>query len=174
MPGTDQVVALLQAFHVSEVYAAAANDDLRQSRDALTADQRRKQEALRLLLLETSELIRLHLSERFGVEVNAPVRAEELAPALVNLASPTWRDGLLLLEAMATRAVSACRVLRDLHGEAEPLFCASLLAREIARRDFAREELDGAGGRSLDRIIVLLSSEGRAALQGFDPDAPGA
>jgi hypothetical protein len=172
--GADPIVALLQALYVSEVYAAVTDAHLCQACDHFTGDQRLKQEALRLLRLETSELIYDHLWDRFGVEAVAPARAEEIAPTLLDLASSSWRDGLVLIEAMATRGVAACRLLRDLHAGAEPLFCASLLVREIARRDFAREELDGREECSLDRIVKLLSREARVALQRFDPDAPEA
>ena len=165
------LVPLLRAFYISDIYAAAVNGYVWREAVGLTADQRRKLRALRLLRQETIELIRAHLQDHLGVEVMEPKRAAYAGPMAAELPDPSWRSMLRLLEAFSERGVAACRILRGAYGEVEPRFCADLLAREIARRDFARDELDGEADGSIDRIVALLSPDGQAVLARLDPAA---
>lgn len=158
------VVELIRMFYVAEVYGVAATAYMQRAYAGLSSDQRRKLEACRLLMAQTGELLRDHLTTKMGVDVTAPTRAEEMAPLIANLPHGSWRDRLMAIEDASVRAVEAYRKLRELYGESEPQFCASLMAKEIALRDFARDELDGEAERSLDRIIALLSPQAQAAL----------
>jgi hypothetical protein len=165
------LVPLLRAFYISDIYAAAVNGYVLREAVGLTAGQRRKLQALRLLREETIELIRAHLQDHLGVEVMEPKKAAYAGPMAAELPDPSWPSMLRLLEALSERGVSACRILRGASGEVEPRFCADLLAREIARRDFARDELDGETDGSIDRVVALLSADGQVALSRFDPAA---
>jgi hypothetical protein len=159
-------------FYVSEVYGVAANAYMQREYRGLTDDNRRKLEACRLLMAETAERLRAHLSESLGVEVRPPTRAEEMAPLIASLPHGSWHQRLVALEDVSVRGVDAYRKLRGIYGEAEPLLCASLIAKEIAVRDFARDELDGETESSVEQIVALLSPESQMALARFDAAAP--
>src|SRR5271156_1624163 len=140
-PGS--IVSLLRMFYVSEVYGAAANAYMQRNYHGLTPDHRRKLEACRLLMAETAERLLTHLTRELKVEVHRPTRAEEMAPLIATLPHGSWHERLLMQEDVSVRGVEAYRKLRAIYGEAEPLLCASLIAKDIAMRDFARDELDG-------------------------------
>jgi hypothetical protein len=165
---TASVVELLRMFYVSEVYGAAANSYMQRAYNGLNDEQRHKLEACRLLMVETSERLLVHLTSDLGVVVRPPTRAEEMAPLIANLPFGSWHDRVMALEQICVRGVEAYRKLRGLYGESEPLLCASLMAKEIAVRDFARDELDGEVERSLDRIVGLLGPEAQQQLRQFD------
>jgi hypothetical protein len=169
-PGS--IAALLRMFYVSEVYGVAANAYMQRTYRGLTEDHRRKLEACRLLMAETAERLRAHLAEDLGLEVKPPTRAEEMAPLIAALPHGSWHQRLLAMEDVSVRGVEAYRKLRGIYGEAEPLLCASLIAKEIAMRDFARDELDGETESSIERIVTLLGPESQTALGHYDASAP--
>ncbi|HEY1929176.1 MAG TPA: hypothetical protein VGG92_17065 [Caulobacteraceae bacterium] len=166
------VAGLLRMFYVSEVYGVAANAYMQREYRNLTPDNRHKLEACRLLMIETAERLRAHQAEALRVEVRPPTRAEEMAPLIASLPHGTWHQRLLALEDVSVRGVEAYRKLRGIYGEAEPHLCAFLIAKEIAVRDFARDELDGETETSIERIVALLSPESQAALGQFDARTP--
>ena len=166
------VAGLLRMFYVSEVYGVAANAYMQREYRNLTPDNRRKLEACRLLMGETAERLRAHLSETLRVEVRPPTRAEEMAPLIASLPHGTWHQRLVALEDVSVRGVEAYRKLRVIYGEADPHLCASLIAKEIAVRDFARDELDGETETSVERIVALLSPDSQAALVQFNVQTP--
>ncbi|HEY2048197.1 MAG TPA: hypothetical protein VGH03_02575 [Caulobacteraceae bacterium] len=166
------LTGLLRMFYVSEVYGVAANAFMQREYYGLTADHRRKLEACRLLMAETAERLREHLIKELGVEVRPPTRAEEMAPLIASLPRGSWHQRLLALESVSVRGVDAYRKLRGIYGETEPHLCASLIAKEIAMRDFARDELDGETETSVERIVALLSPESQTILAAFDAESP--
>jgi hypothetical protein len=159
-------------FYVSEVYSVAANAYMQREYYGLNADHRRKLEACRLLMGETAERLREHLTTELGVDVRPPTRAEEMAPLIAALPHGSWHQRMLALEDVSVRGVEAYRKLRGLYGESEPHLCASLIAKEIAMRDFARDELDGETETSAERIVTLLSADSQTALAGFNAETP--
>lgn len=171
-PGS--VAGLLRMFYVSEVYGVAANAYMQREYYGLSSDHRRKLEACRLLMAETAERLREHLTKELGREVRPPTRAEEMAPLIASLPHGSWHQRLLVLEDVSVRGVDAYRKLRGIYGEVEPRLCASLIAKEIAMRDFARDELDGETETSVERIVALLSPASQAALAAFDAETPPA
>lgn len=168
------VAGLLRMFYVSEVYSVAANAYMQREYHGLTRDHRRKIEACRLVTAETAERLRDHLAQVLGVNVRPPTRAEEMAPLIASLTRGSWHERMVALEDVSVRGVDAYRKLRGVYGEAEPHLCAFLIAKEIAVRDFARDELDGETETSIERIVTLLSAESQAALAAFDAGAPPA
>ena len=166
------VAGLLRMFYVSEVYGVAANAYMQREYYGLSADHRRKLEACRLLMGETAERLREQLVKELGGEVKPPTRAEEMAPLIASLPHGSWHQRMLALEDLSVRGVEAYRKLRGIYGEAEPHLCASLIAKEIAMRDFARDELDGETETSAERIVTLLSPDSQTSLAGFDADSP--
>ena len=162
------VAGLLRMFYVSEVYGVAANAYMQREYRNLSPDNRRKLEACRLLMSETAERLRAHLADTLRVEVRPPTRAEEMAPLIAALPHGTWHQRLVDLEDVSVRGVDAYRKLRGIYGEAEPHLCAFLIAKEIAVRDFARDELDGETDTSIERIVALLSTESQTAFSKFE------
>ncbi|HEX4742508.1 MAG TPA: hypothetical protein VH353_14375 [Caulobacteraceae bacterium] len=159
-------------FYVSEVYGVAANAYMQREYHGLSADHRHKLEACRLLMSETAERLREQLVKELGLEVKPPTRAEEMAPLIAALPHGSWHQRMLALEDLSVRGVEAYRKLRGIYGDAEPHLCASLIAKEIAMRDFARDELDGETETSAERVVTLLSPDSQTSLAGFDADAP--
>jgi len=166
------VSGLLRMFYVSEVYGVAANAFMQREYRNLSPDNRRKLEACRLLMAETAERIRAHLADTLRVDVRPPTRAEEMAPLIASLPHGTWHQRLVALEDVSVRGVDAYRKLRGIYGEAEPHLCAFLIAKEIAVRDFARDELDGETETSIERIVALLSPESQEAFSHFEAQTP--
>ncbi len=163
----DTVVSFLRMLYVTEVYSAEAFAVMLETYVGLTADQRRKFEACRRLELAMSRRLLDHLTANLGRSVRPPSRARQAAETLAPLAHGSWFDRMTELEGGSIRGVMGFRTLKTLYGDREPNLCGTLLASEMAMRDFARDELDGDSDYSLNRILALLGPEDRAAVAAF-------
>ena len=160
----ESVITMLRMFYVSAAYAEAAFRHMLSAYQGLTDDQKLKVEALRRLTEESSEWIRKALGEAWSVEVGPPKRAGEMAVLIADQPIGTWHDRMVRLEDICVRGVESFRVLRQIYGQRAPELCATLLAKQMAMRDFARLELDGEGASSLAMLLRLLSPTARADL----------
>ena len=160
----ESIVTMLRMFYVSAAYAEAAFGHMLSAYQGLTADQRLKVEALRRLTEESSDRIRKALRESWNVDVDRPKRAGEMAVLIADQPIGTWHDRMVRLEDICVRGVESFRVLRQLYGQRAPELCATLLAKQMAMRDFARLELDGEGANSMAMLLRLLSPGAREDL----------
>jgi hypothetical protein len=155
----DATVSLLRMFYAAQVYAVETFTLMLDTYQGLTEAQRRKLDACRRLERRVAGWLNDHLSVDLKLAVNAPRRARQAAEILASLRHGSWADRMAELEGVAIRGVTCFRSLKALYGEREPTLCARLLAKEMALRDFARDELDGLEEESLDRILALLGPE---------------
>ena len=168
-PPVDEVtLSLLRMLYVTEVYSAETFAYMLETYRGMTPDQRRKFEACRRLELTMSRRLHDHLTLDLGLRVRPPPRARQAAETLAPLPDGSWFDRMTELEGGSIRGVSGFRTLKSLYGDREPTLCATLLAHEMALRDFARDELDDQTDSSLDRILALLGDEDRRAIAAFD------
>lgn len=164
----DATISLLRMIYAAMVYAVETYDYMLEVYRGLTPDQRRKLEACRRLEVMMTRRLHDHLTIDLGLEVRRPRRARQAAEMLARLEHGSWADRMSDLEAVAIRGVSGFRSLKAIHGERAPNLCASLLAKDMAVRDMARDELDGEPGGGFDRVLALLSPEDREAVQRLD------
>jgi hypothetical protein len=158
---------LLRMFYVTQVYSVESFAHMLATYEGLTADHRRKLEACRRLALAISLRLRLHMTMDLGLDVKPPARARQAARTLATQQTASWTERMTELEQGAYRGVTAARALKALYGAHQPNLCATLLAHEMALRDFARDELDGEGETSLAGILALLGPDDRAAIAAF-------
>jgi hypothetical protein len=158
---------LLRMFYVTQVYSVETFGYMLESYQGLSADHRRKIEACRRLALAISRRLRDHITRDLGLDLKPPARARQAARTLATQQTASWADRMTELEQGAYRAVTAARALKALYGAEQPTLCATLLAHEMALRDFARDELDGEGETSLAGILALLGPDDRAAIAAF-------
>ena len=168
-PVDDTTRSLLRMLYVTEVYSAETFARMLETYRGLSGDQRRKLEACRRLELAMSRRLHDHLTRDLGLPVRTPPRARQAAETLASLPHGAWSERMTELEGGSIRGVTGFRTLKALYGEREPNLCATLLAHEMALRDFARDELDGQPDCSLDRILKLLGAEDRRAVAALDP-----
>jgi hypothetical protein len=155
---------LLRMLYVTAVYGAECFAYMLETYAGLTPEHRRKLEACRRLELAMSQRLMRHLTDDLGLTVKPPARARQAAKTLVTLQHASWFDRMAEIEGAAIRGVAAGRTLKAIHGDREPNLCAVLMAREMALRDFARDEMDDEPEFSIDRVLALLSPEDRAAV----------
>jgi len=163
---------LLRMLYVTAVYGAECFAYMLETYVGLTPDHRRKLEACRRLELAMSQRLLRHLTDDLGLTVKPPARARQAAKTLATLQHASWFDRMNDIEGAAIRGVTATRTLKALHGDRDPKLCAVLMAREMALRDFARDEMDDEPGYSIERVLALLSPEDRAAVARFETGAP--
>jgi hypothetical protein len=161
-------VTLLRMFYVTQVYSVESFGYMLETYQGLTREHRRKLEACRRLALAISRRLFDHLTLDRGYDLKPPARARQAARTLATQQMATWAERMSELEAGAYRGVEAARGLKALYGGEQPRLCATLLAHEMALRDFARDELDGLGEGSLDGILALLDPADRAAIAAFN------
>lgn len=160
----ETTTTLLRMFYVSEVYGVETFACMLRSYQGLTPDQRRKLEACRQLEIAAVRLLLDHIVRTLRMEVRPPRRARQAAETLAPLKYASWDDRMAELEALAIRGVTSYRSFKNLYGHHAPTLCAWLLAKEMALRDFARDELDGETEGSIARITALLAADpGRRA-----------
>lgn len=167
--GADQMVAsLLRMLFVTEVYSAAAFAHMLATYEGLSRDQRRKLEACRRLEVTMGGRILDHLTLGLGLQIKHPPRAKQAGESLAPQRHATWPERMTEMESGSIRGVMGFRTLKGMYGEREPALCATLLAHEMALRDFARDELDGETGFSINRVLALLGPEDQAAVAAFE------
>jgi hypothetical protein len=160
----DIATNLIRMLYVSQVYSAEAFGYVLETFTNLTADQKRKFEACRLLEITVSQRLLRRLTDDLSLTIRPPSRARQAAASLAPPRDGTWFDYMTELEAAATRGIQGARALKTLYQTQDANLCATLLASRMALRDFARDELDGQTQRSLHPILALLSSEDRSAV----------
>ena len=165
---SDTTLSLLRMLYVTEVYSAETFAFMLETYRGMTSEQRRKFEACRRLELTMSGRIHDHLTQDLGLSVRPPPRARQAAETLAPLPDGSWFDRMTELEGGSIRGVAGFRALKAMYGDREPNLCATLLAHEMALRDFARDELDDQPESSVDRILALLSIEDRLAVAAFN------
>jgi hypothetical protein len=146
---------LHEAHHIEvsgeAVYAVAA-------RRARTQDWREKWRALEKLEIQTKTRVAAAIT---GLGHTAKVRRVDvwLGHTVGGLiAVLPSRMQLRTMRAIVVHAISFWERLQRAHPEGDARLLAYLVAHERAQLDFAQDELDGRGDRSLSHVTKLLES----------------
>ena len=164
-PPDPAAINLLRMVFVAEVYSVETFRRMLETYEGLSTDQRCKIEACRRLAALAVQRLQQHLAEDLGLALRPPRRARQAAEVLAPLIHASWGERMKEFEALATRGVMTLRNLKSIYGDREPNLCATLLAKDMAFRDFARDELDGHPQRSLDPVLALLPAQDRGDVE---------
>ena len=159
-----QVVDLLSWIYEIELYGEAMYALMLEHGGPLTAQQRRKVEACRLLEIQMTELLGTHLVLELGVSLNISLNRAHSRLERTIIHGKSWQSRMAALEAAAAGMVGPLRELKILYAERQPMLCNTLLAHALMIRDFAHAEAEGDVDGSLGRIVSLLDEGAREAL----------
>jgi hypothetical protein len=146
---------LHEAHHIEvsgeAVYSVAA-------RRARTRDWREKWQALEQLEIQTKTRVAAAIATLGDAakERRVDVWLGRLVGGLIALLPP--RMALRAMRAIVVHAISFWERLERDHPEGDAHLLAYLVAHERAQFDFAQDELDGRGNRSLSHVTRLLDA----------------
>src|SRR5438874_1718362 len=117
------IVELLSWIYEIELYGEAMYALMLEHGGELTADQRRKVEACRLLEIQMTELLGTHLVLELGVCVNPSLNRAHSSLERAIVHGRSWRRRMAALETAAAEMLGPLRELKLMYATRQPTLC---------------------------------------------------